>query len=197
MELQIPTRGREIGPREEPERYPTRFIVNDGQWTPEEHEEQLCTKQLKHGNYDMTWNPEAREEAERHSQEFQRGMAAWKREVESRGFKDHPSVPYGPPPKRISSMRALPEVHDALRQNDPSKAPASQPILPKKAPPTTGRTRPAAFYSGDEPPRIGSAPVQPPPPPRPASTWDVQAQGTFPSTGSYSHDSRPSTSSTY
>ena len=48
-------------------------------------------------------------------------MAEWKREVESRGFKDHPSVPYGPPPKGISSMRALPEVHDALRQNDPSK----------------------------------------------------------------------------
>ena len=29
---QLPT--REIGPQEEPERYPTRCIVNDGQWTP-------------------------------------------------------------------------------------------------------------------------------------------------------------------
>ena len=75
-------------------------------------------------------------------------------------------------------MRTLPEVHDALRQNDPSKAPASQPIL-KKAPPTTGRGRPAAFYVGDEPPRIGTAPVQPPPPPRPAPAEDVQTQGTF------------------
>ena len=36
VEFQLPT--REIGPREEPERYPTRFIVNDGQWTPEEHD---------------------------------------------------------------------------------------------------------------------------------------------------------------
>ena len=36
-------------------------------------------------------------------------MEAWKREIESRGFKDHPSVPYGPPPKETSSMRALPE----------------------------------------------------------------------------------------
>ena len=32
VELQLPT--REIGPREEPERYPTRLIVNEGQWTP-------------------------------------------------------------------------------------------------------------------------------------------------------------------
>ena len=39
VELQLPT--REIGPCEEPERYATRFIVNDGQWTPEEHEGQL------------------------------------------------------------------------------------------------------------------------------------------------------------
>ena len=163
--------------REEPERYPTRFIVNDGQWTPAEHEEELC-KASQAGNY-KDWNREAREAAERHNIEFNRSMAEWKREVESRGFKDHPSIPHGPPPKRTSSMRALPDVDDALRQNDPSKAPASQPILPKKAPPTTGRGRPAAFYSGDEPPRIGSAPVQPPPSPTPVSTWDVQPQGIF------------------
>ena len=75
-------------------------------------------------------------------------------------------------------MRALPDVHEALRQNDPSKAPGSQPVL-KKAPPTTGRGRPAAFYSGDEPPRIGTAPVQPPPPPKPVNPWDVQPQGIF------------------
>ena len=113
VELQLPT--SETGPREEPERYPTRFIVNDGQWTPEGHEEQLY-KDAQAGNY-KTWNREAREEAERHNQEFQRGVAEWKREVESCGFKAHPSVPYGPPPRGISSMRALPEVHDALRQN--------------------------------------------------------------------------------
>ena len=119
------------------------------------------------------------EEAERQNQEYVRSMNEWKAEVESQGFKDHPSVPHGPPPKGTSSMRALPNVHEALRQNDPSKAPASQPILPKKAPPTTGRGRPAAFYSGDEPPRIGSAPVQPPPPPKPSSMWEVQPQGMF------------------
>ena len=175
LELQLPT--REIGPREELERYPTKFIVNDGQWTPEGHEEEL-RKASQAGNF-YAWNREAREEAERHNQEFARSMAEWQAQVESRGFKDHPSVPHGPPPKRTSSMRALPDVHDALRQNDPSKAPVSQPILPKKAPPTTGRGRPAAFYSGDEPPRIGSAPVQPPPLPKPSSMSGVQPQGVF------------------
>ena len=58
-------------------------------------------------------------------------------------------------------MRVLPDVHAALRQHDPSKVPASQPVLPNKAPPTTGRGRPAGFYSDTEPPRIGMEQVQP------------------------------------
>ena len=33
--------GRVYGPQPEPERYAIRFIMNDGQWTPKEHEEQL------------------------------------------------------------------------------------------------------------------------------------------------------------
>ena len=94
LELQLPT--REIGPREEPERHPTRFIVNDGQWTPAEHEEEL--HKASQAWHPHAWNREAREEAERHNQEFNRSMADWKREVESRGFKDHPAVPHGPPP---------------------------------------------------------------------------------------------------
>ena len=68
-------------------------------------------------------------------------------------------------------MRVLPYVHEGLRQHDPtSKAPASQPALPKKAPPTTGRGIPAVFIRGDEPPRIGSGQVQPAPPKLPGST---------------------------
>ena len=43
-------------------------------------------------------NRAAREEAERHNQEFMRSMEEWKQQVESRGFKDHPFVPHGPPP---------------------------------------------------------------------------------------------------
>ena len=56
-------------------------------------------------------------------------------------------------------------------EHDPSKVPAFQPVLPKKAPPTTGRGRRAWFYSDKEPPRIGSEQVQPAPPPKlPGST---------------------------
>ena len=59
-------------------------------------------------------------------------------------------------------MRALPQVHAALRQSDPSMAAHSQPVV-KKAPPSTGRPMPPGFYVGKEPPRIG-IPMQPPPP---------------------------------
>ena len=70
-------------------------------------------------------------------------------------------------------MRVLPNVHEALRQNDP-KASFSQPVV-KKAPPTLGRPRPSAFYSEAEPPRIGAV-LQPPPPaePRPAVVPSVE-----------------------
>ena len=70
-------------------------------------------------------------------------------------------------------MRALPDVHEALRQNDPKMASYSQPVV-KKAPPSTGRPKPSVFYSDAEPPRIG-APVQPPPPAarRPAETQEM------------------------
>ena len=53
-----------------------------------------------------------------------------------------------------------------------------QPVL-KKAPLSAGRRRPKAFYSDSEPPRIGTTPVQHPPPPKPVNTWDVQPQGMF------------------
>ena len=69
-------------------------------------------------------------------------------------------------------MRALPDVRDALRQNDPKMASYSQPVV-KKAPPTSGRPMPSAFYSDAEPPRIG-APIQPPPP---AVQRPAEAQG--------------------
>ena len=39
-ELQLPT--GMFGPMEEPEQFPTRWILNDGRWTEEEHEELLC-----------------------------------------------------------------------------------------------------------------------------------------------------------
>ena len=142
-----------VDPHPEPERYATRFIVNDGQWTPEEHDQVL--REAAQGINNHYWNREAREEAERANREYARHMPDWRDRVEAAGFKAHPAVPQGPPPKGVSSMRVLPNVHEALRQHDPtSKAPSSQPSLPKKAPPTTGKGMPAGFYRGDAPPRI-------------------------------------------
>ena len=75
--------------------------------------------------------------------------------MKAAGLLESP-VPHSPPPKGISSARALPQVHEALRQNDPtSKAPSTQPALPKKAPPTSGKGMPARVYRAEEPSRIG------------------------------------------
>ena len=110
----------------------------------------------------------------REKEAHERSIQEWEARLASQDLQDHPDVPRGPPPKETSSMRALPNVHEALRQNDPSMATGSQPVL-KKAPPSTGRPMPKGFYSDKEPPRIGSAPLQPPPPlqPRP---WEAQPQ---------------------
>ena len=47
-----------IGPLEELEQFPTRWILNDGRWTEEEHEE-LLRKAAQAGNY-RDWNRERR-----------------------------------------------------------------------------------------------------------------------------------------
>ena len=107
------------------------------------------------------WNREVREEAEQANRVYARQMEDWRSRVQAAGFKESQSVPQGPPPKAVSSTRVLPNVQEALRQHDPtSKAPSTQPSLPKKARPTTGKGIPAGFYRGDEPPRIGSGQVQ-------------------------------------
>ena len=66
------------------------------------------------------------------------GVEEWTAQVEGRGFTAHPDIPVGPPLKETSSMCVLPKVHEALRQNGPSMATGSHPVL-KKAPPATGR----------------------------------------------------------
>ena len=102
----------------------------------------------------------------------QRSIQEWEAKIKAREL-DNAALPSGPTPQGTSSMRVLPNVHDALRQNDP-KASFSQPVV-KKAPPTLGRPRPSAFYSDAEPPRIGAV-IQPPPPaaPRPAVVPSVE-----------------------
>ena len=109
VELQLPT--REYGPHPEPEVYPCRFVMSDGQWTEAEHEAQAPQPTNLH-----VWNREVRAEAERRNREFAQSMADWRTRVEGAGFKAHPAVPHGPPPKCVSSMRVLPDVHDALRR---------------------------------------------------------------------------------
>ena len=97
VELQLPT--REYGPCPEPERCATRFVLNDGQWTPEEHEQVLRkASQAINAKY---WNREAREEAERANRECAQSMADWRARVDALGLKAHPAAPQGPPPKGV------------------------------------------------------------------------------------------------
>ena len=170
-ELQLPT--REIGPREEPERFVSKFILNYGRWTQEEHEALLRKAAQSINNRD--WNRERREAELREKEAHKRSIQEWQAQVDSQRLPDHAGITRGPPPKETSSMRVLPNVHEALRQNDPSMATGSQPVL-KKAPPSVGRRMTKGFYSDKEPPRIGSAPVQPLPPPRPRP-WEAQPPG--------------------
>ena len=66
-------------------------------------------------------------------------------------------------------MRVLPNVHEALRQHDPSKAPASQPILPKK--PLQQQAEVGQLRSTQTVNLQGLVRVQPAPPPKlPGST---------------------------
>ena len=116
FELQLPT--RECGPHSEPEQYPTRYVMNGGQWAQDEHEAHLHTAAQATNLH--VWNREAREEVERANREHARQMEDWRARVKATGFKESPSVPQGPPPKGVSSTRVLPNVHEALRRHEPT-----------------------------------------------------------------------------
>ena len=109
---------------------------------------------------------------QREKEARERSIKEWEAQTAAQTLPDHHAIPRGPPPVGTSSMRALPQVHAALRQGDPSMAAHSQPVV-KKAPPSTGRPMPPGFYVDKEPPRIGT-PVQPPPP---ATSRPDAAQG--------------------
>ena len=131
--------------------------VNDGRWTTEEYAESLfyITQDLHERDQvrlqelwdrqqaDARPNPLADMERERRRAEaaeyqaHQRSIQEWEAQIEARGL-DNAAVPCGPTPAGTSSLRALPNVHAALRQNDPKMASFSQPAV-KKAPPTSGR----------------------------------------------------------
>ena len=168
--------------------------VNDGRWTTDEYAELLYyiaqdLNQRDQVRLQELWD---RQQADARSSEplrdmerdrqrveaaeheaHQRSIQEWEAKVQAKEL-DNPALPCGPTPQGASSMRVLPNVHDALRQNDPKTTSFSQPVV-KKAPPTLGRARPSAFYSDTEPPRIGAV-IQPPPPaaPRPAVVPSVE-----------------------
>ena len=68
-------RHHKIGLRPEPEVYPIPFVMNDGQWTPEEHETHLHKASQAARVY--RWDREARAETERQNRQFVRDMAEW------------------------------------------------------------------------------------------------------------------------
>ena len=162
-ELRLPS--REYGPHPEPERFATRYILNDGTMTQEAYDELTRKASQSFNNRDMEKERRQAEAAEYEA--HLRSIQEWEAKVKAREL-DNAALPCGPTPDGTSSMRALPDVHAALRQNDPKMASFSQPVV-KKAPPSSGRPMPSVFRSDAEPPRIGAPPVQPPPPaaPRP------------------------------
>ena len=114
------------------------------------------------------WNKQRRDAAEREWLEHQAATQRWEAQMREAGYLPTHRIPAGPPPVAIQTdaqPRALPQVHAALRSNDP-KAPTSQLVVAKKPPPTTGKPLPKGFHRGDAaPPMIGTAgPVQLPPP---------------------------------
>ena len=167
--------------------------VNDGRWTVEEHAELLfyITQDIHERDQERLYELWGRQQADIRSQRLcdmeterrraeaaeheahQRSIDEWEAKVQAQEL-DNAAIPSGPTPQGTSSMRVLPNVHEALRQNDPKATSFSQPVL-TKAEPTLDRARPAVFYSGTEPPRIGSG-VPPPPPaaPRPAVVPSVE-----------------------
>ena len=148
--------------------------VNDGRWTEAEYAALVRRAAQSFNNRDMDqlrrW--ELEDAMQREHEAHERSVKEWERRIAARELPDHHDIPRGPPPAGTSSMRALPQLHAALRQSDPSMAAHSQPVV-KKAPPSTGRPIPSGFYSDKEPPRIGTS-AQPPPP---ATSRPDAAQG--------------------
>ena len=133
---------REYGPHPEPERFVTRWISRDG-YTQEEWEEYSRKYRQSFNNHDVETERRQAEAAEYEA--HQRSIQEWEARVKAQEL-DNPAIPCGPTPAGTSSMRALPDVHAALRQNDPKMASFSQPVV-KKAPPSSGRPMPSVFQS--------------------------------------------------
>ena len=85
-ELQLPT--LEQGPREEPERFATRYILNDGTMTQEAHDALLRRAAQAFNNQDMEReldNAMAREHAA-----HERSVREWEARIAAQELRDHP-----------------------------------------------------------------------------------------------------------
>ena len=120
-ELQLPS--LEYGPRPEPERFATRYILNDGSMPQEEYEELMRKAAQPFNNRDMEIERQQAEAAEHEA--HQRSIEEWEAKVKTREL-DNAALPCGPTPQGTSSMRVLPNVHEALRQNDPKMTSLNQ-----------------------------------------------------------------------
>ena len=109
-ELRLPS--REYGPHEEPERFVTGWVSRDG-YTQEEWDAYFRKHRQAWSNHDMEKERRQAEAAEYEA--HQRSIQEWEARVKASEL-DNPSIPCGPTPAGTSSMRALPDVHAALRQ---------------------------------------------------------------------------------
>ena len=121
------------------------YVMNYGHLSEEKHEIKMEAGRIAH----------------------ERANAQWERRMPAAGFPPTHRVPASDPVNVIQTENqplALPQVHGAPRANDP-QAPTSQPLIAKKAPPSSGKPIPAGVIRGEIPPMIGTGvPVQPPPP---------------------------------
>ena len=117
-ELQLPS--LQYGPHPEPERFATRYILNDGSMPQQEYEELQRKASQAFNNRDV--EKERQRAAAAEHEAHQRSIAEWESTVKARELH-HPAIPSGPTPQGTSSMRVLPNVHEALRQNDPRVTP--------------------------------------------------------------------------
>ena len=108
-ELRLP--GLEHGPQPEPEKFASRWVVNDGSYTHGEWQEYLRKHRQTWSNRDMERERQQAEAAEYEA--HQRSIQEWEAQVKAAELH-HSAIPSGPAPDGISSMRALPQVHDVM-----------------------------------------------------------------------------------
>ena len=102
-ELQLPS--LEYGPRPEPERFATRFVLNDGTLPQEEYEELARKAAQAFNNCDMEKQRQRAQNAEHEAHE--QSIREWDAQIKAQGL-DAPALPSGPPPQGVyfhESMR--------------------------------------------------------------------------------------------